>query len=158
MPPGLNFGLGIARLIAAQQRYTRTTTPVYLRLRGFNAAKTASTQWQQMGFRTTPADGPLAVQDVLIDPPPSMSTVSMRTIGASGGKLFVGAKVFTVAAEFISAMQRKLSLTDARKVLSDQSVGLVNEGILYAIVDIQNEVVAGEVTVWVLLCNGAVVR
>lgn len=56
MPAGLQFGFGMQRLLDANQRYMRSSLPVYLRLRNFVDPQTQ--QWAQLGFQIAPTGAP----------------------------------------------------------------------------------------------------
>ncbi len=76
-------------------RGKRTTTPVWMRFRNFGDI--SGRQFSMLGRSITPNPGtnPTGTTDVLVDPPPTMQTMSLRNIGISGGKLRFGARMFT---------------------------------------------------------------
>ena len=154
---GPDFSFGVQRLIGAVQRYTGATTPVYMRFR--NYATLPQTQAAMLGLPVTP--DPLMVtpgtSDVLVDPPPSMNTLSLHDIGISGGKLRFGAKSFLIQAGWVSAQAQTFGFTDP-KLVFNQAVGVVNENMLYSIEDIQHEAVTGCIVSWILVCNANELR
>lgn len=158
MPAGLYFGLGIQRLQDALQGYVRATTPVYLRERKF--APVINTQWAQVGFRIAPTGGEqTGTEDFEIMPAPSMMTMSLHNIGMSGGKLRFGAKQFLISASWVRQRQAATGVPNPKNVFDGQQVlGIVNEGMLYSIEDIQHEVAAGTITSWILVCNSNQLR
>jgi hypothetical protein len=157
MPAGINFGFGIQRLIDAQQRYTRATTEVYLRISAFNEPAEETTQWNQLGFAISPTGVMTGTRDILIDPPPSVHSMSLHNIGMSGGKLRFGAKQFLISATFVDKWALNLGYSDPKDVFGE-SVGLVNGNLLYSVEDIQHETVTGRIISWLITCNANEIR
>lgn len=154
MSTGPMFGVGMQMLQDSQLRWKNTTTPVYLRLKNFEPP--TGQQWAMLGFSISPS-GSVGTTDVLIDPPPTMNTMSLHNIGILAGKLRFGAKSFLISSTFVNAQQAALGLTDPKLVFT-LCVGLVNENMLYSIEDIQHETVAGQIINWQLICNANELR
>jgi hypothetical protein len=157
MSYNLNFGYGLRRLVDSNQRFMRAGNPVYLRLRNFPDVQ--NTDWAQLGFAITPSGALVGTQNVLIDPPPSEQTVSLRDIGRSMGKLRYGAHKFIISDTFVQAQCARMGVTDVSALFKQPFVvGLVTENILYSIEDIVSEQVAGSTITWSISGNGNEIR
>ena len=157
MPPGINFGLGVRRLLDAQQKFTRAGLPTYLRLKNFSPIQGQT--WAQMGFRITPSIGATGTVDIVIDPQPSVVNMSLHNIGQSMGKLRLGAKRFLISSTFSDKIAKQYSLSNERQVWEGANVvGLVYDGLLHSIEDIQPEQAAGKTISWILICNANEVK
>ncbi len=151
--PGAVYGL--RRLQDLQLGYKRTATPAYLRYRNFTSI--GNQQFAQLGFTIRPTADPVGTNDVLIDPPPTMSTLPLKNIGIAGGKLRFGAKCILISSTFVDKQARQLSLADP-KLVFNQCLGIVNENMLYSIEDMQHEMVGSAIINWVLICNANEIR
>lgn len=157
MPFGMNFAVGIRRLVDSQMRFVRVGHPVYLRLRNFPDPQ--DQPWAQLGFSISPTGAQIGTKDVLIEPPPSVWAVSVHNIGQSMGKLRFGARMFLISATFTERQMRARRLASEDLVWRHSDVvGLVTEGKLYSIEDIVPEVVSGRTVTWQLTCNANEIR
>ena len=154
---GVNFGYAVQHLVDSQLNWSRAAHPVYLRLKNFPDPQ--SDLAAGMGFVPAPSGaGPLdsGTKDVLIQPPPAVTPVSLHNIGQSMGKLRFGAKVFVVSATFVSRQKTVRRLTNNDLVWRDPStVGLVMDGLLFSIEDIKHKEAAGHTVAWLLTCNSS---
>ena len=152
---GINFGLGIQRLVDAQQKYMRAGAPVYLRVR--NTLPDQSNDAEGLGFPVA-ASGAMVggTTDILISPPPAVNVLSIGAIGMSGGQLRLGARNFLISGTFVREIAQRFSFPDLMEVWrSGLVVGLVTENVLYAIVGVpsSDDVAALSVT-WMVTGNG----
>lgn len=163
MPPGINFAIGIRRLLDAQQMYMRNTFPFYLRIKNF--VDTQPQTWSQLGFAITPGTPDVGTTDIPIKPPPYSRMVSQRNILMSEGKLRFGARVITISGTFVDAQVRAQGITaptwEEKQNLvwrSPQVIGLVSEALVFSIEDIAHEELAGQTISWILTCNVGEIR
>lgn len=164
MPYNVQFGIGIRRLLDAQQSYMRNSFPFYLRIKNF--ADTQPQTWSQLGFAIAPTGTPnTGVTDIPIKPPPYIRMVSQRNILMSEGKLRFGARVIHISGTFVDAQVRAQGITGAtweqKQNLvwrAPSVVGLVSEGLLFSIEDIAHEELAGQTINWLLTCNAGEIR
>lgn len=157
MSTGVQFEYGLQRLIDANQKFTRSGHPVYLRLRNFSDPQV--NDWAAVGFSISPSGGMVGTTDVLIVPPPGVRMVSIHNIGQSNGKLRFGARIFNISATFVQASMaaRSLAYEDACWNGPDV-VGLVTDNLLFSIEDIAKQVVAGITASFRLTCNANEIR
>ena len=152
---GIHFGLGIQRLVDAQQSYQRAGGAVYLRIK--NSVVSQTDDVEGLGFQETAASGTIAggTTDILITPPPSVSTLSIGSIGMSGGHLRIGARSFLISGTFVRAVIAELGFTSEMELWrSGLIVGLVTDGMLFAIVGVPSgDDVAGTTVTWSVLGN-----
>lgn len=155
---GLQFGYGITRLLDAHQRFVRAGYPVYLRLKNFTPVQ--NEMWAQLGYSIAPTGtAQTGTEDILIDPPPSVASISIHNIGMSAGKLRFGARRFLISQTFVSAQMQAQGLTAARMVWEGPNVlGLVTETLLFSIEDIKHQEVTGTTVSWTLTCNANELR
>jgi hypothetical protein len=153
MPAGMNFALGLQRVLDAQQRYVRNSLPMYLRLRNF--APVTGTLAGQLGFSISPSGTPnVGTTDILIDPPPAQRMVSMHNIGISGGKLMLGARSFLISNSFVVQMMAQLNITNPNLVWEgNQTVGIVTDSKLFSVVEINHSEIAGATVSWDITAN-----
>ena len=154
MPAGVNFGFGLQRIVDAQMRYVRNAHTVYLRLRNFPDLQAVS-QAVQLGFALTPSGtNQVGVQDIQIDPPPSVKMISIHNIGQSMGKLRFGARQFLISGSFVDRQVAQQGLSNQDLVFrAPNVVGLVVDNQLFSIENIAHEELAGKTVIWTLLCN-----
>lgn len=159
MPAGLQFGYGTQRLLDAFQRYTRAAHPIYYRYKLF-ADPQSTSQAAAMGFSVSPSGSvPTGTNDILLDPPPSYSMVSIHNIGMSAGKLRFGARMFIVSQSVTSGLQTQLNLASQELVWrGSQIVGLVTDNLLFSVEDYKHGELAGATIVWELTCNSNEIR
>lgn len=153
---GPKFAFAMQRLIGAQQRYMRSGLPTYLRLKNF--PDTQGQQWSQLGFAVTPVSGGHGTVDILIDPPPATSMISVHNIGMSNGKLRFGARLFTISQEFVLKQMAARGITDPRLVWIDSVVGLITENLLFSIEDIKHRDLSSVPVLWMLTANANEMR
>lgn len=154
---GPNFALGMQRLIGAQQSFTRSGLPTYLRLKNF--VDTQNQQWSELGFAITPVAGTTGTVDILISPPPTFQMISVHNIGMSEGKLRFGARMFTVSGEFVSKQLVAQGLSNPEDIWKGQKVlGLVTENLLFSIEDIKHVDISGVPVLWRLTANANELR
>lgn len=148
---------GMQRLQDSQLAYKRTATPAYLRYKKF--ADIGGNLFAQLGFsiRPDPTTNATGTKDVLIDPPPTMSTLPLKNIGIPGGKLRYGAKSIMISSTFVDAQAALLGFDDP-KLVFNQCLGIFNEKMLYSIEDIQHEMFGGAILNWILVCNANELR
>ena len=152
MSASLSFGYGLQRLIDANQRFTRSGHPVYLRLRNFPDPQV--NDWTALGFSISPSGNLVGTTDVLISPPPGVRAVSVHNIGMSNGKLRFGARTFNISATFVQASMAARGLTTEDACWNGPDViGLVTDNLLFSIEDINQQVVAGATISYRLTCN-----
>jgi len=150
----LTFGEGIRMLLDGHYRFVRSGLRVYLRVQNFNN----SGGFQELGV-PLPAATDSGYTDIMVDPPPAVTDVSMHNIGMSGGKLLMGARSFKVNHSFVLAMRDKYKgIPDDISVFFNwdgtaKVVGFVYENRMHEIVTYKHTDVAGETISWTLTCN-----
>lgn len=143
---------GIQRIMDAQLQFVRNTLPVYLRIRNFAPVNT--TLAGQLGFAVSPSGSNVGTQDILIQPPPAVSMISMHNIGMSGGKLLLGARQFMISQSFVVRQAQALGLDSEQRFWTDKKVvGIVTENFLFSIEDIGHEEMGGVTVVWSIRGN-----
>jgi len=155
---GIPFAEGLRILVDNQQRFLRAGLEVFLRLQNFQSQG----DFQEEGVPYVPT-GTAAINtgytDILIDPPPQVTDVSMHNIGMSGGKLLIGARAFVVSHTFVLNMREQYpDIPDDIAVWFDWDkqtpvVGIVYENRMHEIVFYTHREVAGETVSWKLTCN-----
>lgn len=149
------FAQGLRDLIDGQSRFVRSGLEVYLRLQNFPKS---SGDFQELGlvFQTNTDSG---YTDILIDPPPQVTDVSMHNIGMSGGRLRIGARNFQVSHTFVQKMrQLNSSIPDDIAVWYNWDgntpvTGILYENRMHDIVYYIHKEFAGETISWRLTCN-----
>jgi hypothetical protein len=146
---------GLRSLADTFLRYWQPGLPVYLR---YQEQVNVAGDYSALGFMPSLSgnNAPTGFTDVLIDPPPDVTEISLHNIGIFGGSLHFGAKIFIVSDLFVQNIMAKLNYTDARMVWVDEQVmGLYYDGRLYTILSITHEDVGGQTTLWKLVCNAS---
>jgi hypothetical protein len=168
---GAIFGnFGIRRLLDQNQRFLRKGLPTYLRVKNF----VDNPAFADMGFQYVPsvtgAVVPVGTTDIPIQPPPSVTSVSMHTIMMamlSGGQLRAGARWVFISHTWVKAQMSaqwyldmcaaaNLDPTEPRNVFSGPQVaGIVTAKLLLEIVDLTADYAYGETMSWSLSCNAS---
>lgn len=155
------FGaFGLRRLLDANQRFTAAGLPVYLRVKNFQENVTM-VDAEEVGLSFTPTvTGAITTgtTDILIDPPPEITIVSMHNLGmaaAAGVALKAGARTITISHTWVAARQAQMGYNTPQQVFNDKSVtGIVTDNLLLEPVDITHPDDAfDEIISWRLLCN-----
>lgn len=151
---GMHIGLGLQRLIDAQQRYVQNSRyPVMYRMRNFTPQQ--NTLYAQLGYVITPT-GNTGTTDVQIQPPPMTRLVSQHNIGMSAGRLLFGAREFVVSGSFVNAQQSALGLATPDEVwYAPQLVGIYAYSVLWNIAQVAPEDFGGQTILWSLRCNAS---
>jgi len=163
------FGnFGIRRLADQNQRFLRRGLKVTMRVKNFQD----NSAFADMGFQFTPnPSGPTVPQgttDLVIDPPPSISLISMRTIEAAqkiNVQLRAGARLVVVSHTWVKKQLKanwflnmctlnNLDNTDYENVFKGPMVlGFVTDKLLLSLVDITHDDAYGEPMEWLIRCN-----
>ncbi len=149
-----SFAEGLRFMVDGQQRFTRAGLEVYLRLQNFPSTGAS----QELGVPNI-ATQQTGYTDILIDPPPQVTDVSIHNIGMSGGKLRFGARTFQVSHTFVQRIREQnpnvpddiavwFNFDGATPVL-----GIMYENRMHDIVSYTHREVAGETISWRLTCN-----
>lgn len=155
---GINFASGMQMLFDAQQAYVRDGLEVFIRIENF----VPEGDYIEVGVTFVPTgveEATTGFTDILILPPPSVTSVSMHDIGMSGGKLMFGAKRFIVSDTFVETMMEKYPGIKGkynvwRKWDTTASVmGFVYDNQLFSIENIDKRILAGKPINWILTCN-----
>lgn len=152
MGAGLNLGLGVQRLIDAQQRYIQNSRyPVMYRVRNFSSQQ--NQLYAQLGYVISPT-GQTGTSDIQIVPPPMTKLISQHNIGMSSGRLRFGAREFVISGSFVEAQQSAFGLATPDDVWTfPQFVGIYAYNVLWSIEQIAPEEVGGMTILWTLRCN-----
>jgi hypothetical protein len=152
------FADGMRMMVDDHQRFLRGGLEVFLRIQNFQE----SGPFQEMGVPYVPTGvgrAQTGYTDILIDPPPQVTDVSMHDIGMSGGKLQLGARSFVVSHTFVLNM-RELhpSIKDDIAVWSSWDsmstvIGIMYENRMHDIVVYTHREVGGYTVSWKLTCN-----
>ena len=152
------FADGLRMMVDEQARFTRAGLEVFLRLQNFPSTGAN----QEVGIPYVPT-GVAAAQsgftDLLIDPPPQVTDVSMHNIGMSGGKLLMGARTFNVSHTFVKKMRETYpNIPDDIAVWfgwdgQTPVMGIVYENRMHDIVTYSHREIGGETVSWKLTCN-----
>lgn len=149
---GPYIGYGVQRVLDAQLRYTRSTLPVYLRMRNFTPP--VNSLAAELGFGWTPSGDDKGTTDIEVMPPPAVAMVSTHNIGQSGGKLRFGARTFLFTQTFVTAMLERFNLPDGMTLWrNDALIGFVTDDKLFSIEDIKHRDLGGQTVAWMLTCN-----
>jgi hypothetical protein len=152
------FAEGLAMMVDDQQRFLRSGLEVFLRVQNFQEQGT----FQEVGIPVAPT-GAAAAQtgftDILIDPPPQVTDVSMHDIGMSGGRLLIGARKFKISQSFVTKMRaRNPSIADdiaVWNVWDNQATVLciMYENRAHDIVHYTHTEIGGSTVSWFVFCN-----
>lgn len=152
---GIPFGEGIRMLLDEHYRFVRSGLSVYLRLQNFPN----SGAFQEAGI-PYPAVQDSGFTDILIDPPPQVTDVSMHNIGMSAGKLSLGARNFKISHSFVLDMRTKYpDIPDDISVWKNwdnttaKVIGFVYENRMHEVATLKHTEVAGETISWTITCN-----
>ena len=156
---GPNFAWGIRNVVDAKLNYVRNSNAVYLRTK--NPAVTVSDPTlSKLGFcvpimdLNSPANTESPILDTEIWPSPIVSTVSMREVNASNGKILFGARRFEVSHTWVLAYAQANNITDPAQVFEgSQALGLVTDNRLFSIVNVQPTEGGGGIIMWSLTAN-----
>lgn len=145
------IGQGFQNLIDAQQRWVRGGHTVYLRIRNFPDPQ-ATNPAVQLGFSITPTGTATGTTDILIDPPPSVTMLTMQNVAKSMGKLRIGARQFLISNTFVNLQQTALAFLYPSDVFR-LAIGLVCDGQLFSIEDYAHEEYGGVTLLWTVRGN-----
>lgn len=151
------FGLGIRRLFDANQRYTRSGLPVWVRVKNFQDEG----DYIEVGVPYSPtgtAEFQSGYTDIPIVPPPGVQDVSLHNIGLMAGRLNFGSRIFIISDTFVQAqMQQYSGITDPYDVFRGRdgfaTLGLFYNNRLFSIESITHKEVGGCTVNWKLICN-----
>lgn len=148
-------------MLDSQMKYVRAGLPVYLRVANFTDEEAGESL--EIGFNFSPSGTfDTGFTDILIQPPPTVTDVSMHDIGIAGGRLNFGARYFTISNTFVlqqlqldSFLQN--NITDPYAVFRDRdgykAMGIYYDSRMFSIDDIVHKEVAGKTIWWKLTCN-----
>lgn len=155
---GINFGYGLQMLVDSHQRFTRSGTPVWLRVKNFEDVG----DFIEVGVPYTPT-GAAAAQtgytDIPITPPPDVQGVSLHNIGLNSERLQFGATKFIISHSFVEAQLALYDkIPDPIEVFRSRdgknaAIGLFCYNRLYSIESITHKEVAGRTLVWYIIGN-----
>ena len=152
---------GLRWTLECAQRTTQSGLPVYVRTASPAVSGASSEQFAQFGFQIS-ASGQDVV-DMLIDPPPVVTEVSLRDIGLNSAMISFGARRFVINHSWVRAIQEQkgyydpnTGLPDWYRVFRDPTVvGLFYNDRLFNIVSLTHKDIAGLPWQWNLICNAA---
>lgn len=150
----VSFAEGLRFIVDDQQRFLRAGLEVFLRVQNFPNKGDS----QEMGL-SFPDTQNVGYTDILIDPPPQVTDVSMHNIGMSGGKLNIGARNFQVSHTFVlNQRDKNPNIPDDVSVWFNRDgstpvIGIVYENRMHNIVYYTHKEIAGETVSWRLTCN-----
>jgi hypothetical protein len=139
------------------QNFWRNGLPTFIRFRNFPDIQ--QEDWAALGFSIAPSGSQVGTTDILVNPQPTITPVSVHNIGQSMGKLRFGAKQFRISQTFVQKMMAQRGIATPQELWRDPTtVGLVMEGLLFSIEDVKHYDVGGCIMAWVLTCNANEIR
>jgi hypothetical protein len=136
-------------LLDDRLRVTHSGATVYLRMK---LDKQVDREFEEYGFTLHTVDADLI--DMEIEPPPSVSNVSMHNIGMSDTRLQFGAHQFEVSHTFIEEMMDRLGVTDGYSVWRHSTVvGIMYDGSLFSLESIVPKAANKEIVKWIITGN-----
>jgi len=159
--PGVGLGMGMRRLVDANQRFFRGGLPVFYVVKNFDEA---GEDFAEMGFEFIPSvtgalvsGGLVGTTQTVIAPPPSVILMTNKQISdavAAGSALRMGARSITVSHTWVKAIQAAKSYNNPRQVFNDPSVvGFYHDNLLFSVVSFTHRDVYGDLIDWQCLCN-----
>lgn len=155
---------GFRASLERAQRFAGQSFPTYLRVYTLEGQDALNQEYVEFGVQVS-ASGSMAVQDILIDPPPIVSEVPLRDIGLNSAQLSFGARRFLVNHSWVLSRQREMQyfipdsdpqLPDWYRVFRDSSVvGLFYQNLLFKIESITHQDIGSEPWAWNIVANAA---
>jgi hypothetical protein len=145
---------GISRLIDSNDRVFNMGNPVYYVINNFVTVTS-----NEIGLPITGAGGTGGggTQDILIDPPPEISTVSANYIASvmqAGVTLRMGSLVFTVSDTWVKAEMTARGFSNPQQVFEDSTVqGFRYLGTLYNMDRATPNAGIGNILNWTVIAN-----
>lgn len=136
------------------QRFTESGLDVFLRTK--NSTTVDDSEAAEYGFQVSIAetDGEDGVSDILIDPPPAVSVMSMHDIGLNQGNLMFGAHEFHVSHTWVMEQMEANNYDDPYLVFrSANIVGIFYNGRLFSLESITPQAVGNEILNWLIVGN-----
>lgn len=150
---------GLQSLLDSHQRFTNTANgDVYLRVKNFpeDADSGQPQDFVEVGVPlTVTGSEEVGVEDILIDPPPTVNEISAHNLGmlaAANVRLNFGSQIFRISNTWVQAQMQQLGITDPRQVFrnrdGNKAVGIYYEGRLFTIENIIAKTAGGDVLSW----------
>lgn len=146
-------------MLDGQQRFIASSKQVFIRVQNFQNTG----DYLEVGVPFAPTGTALAESgftDIMIDPPPEMTDVSMHNIGLLAGRLNFGDKIMTVSHSFVlNILQTYPSISDPYDVWRNWDnqtpvIGIVYQNRMWSIDSITNRQLSGETISWKLILKG----
>lgn len=163
---GVPIGAGLRFLQDAHQRFTRSGTPVHLRVKNFTEEKADGSpeEYIEVGVEFAPSGThETGVTDILIDPPPAVQDVSPRNVGKEMySRLNFGSHIFHISHTWVQQQMDELRIKEPTDVFGirdgKRAVGLVFLGQLFEVEKVTHDIAGGEFIGWKVIGNALEVK
>ena len=150
-----NFGLafGARFILDGHQNWAKEGFPVYLRVQNTDASTDEFTELGIQVNSSSVSGG--GTQDLLIQPQPTVSNVSLHNIGLPDTTLLMGAKNFEISHTWVLKWMKANNYENIESTFRDPSkvLGIVYNKELYSIVDIRPDMLGGDIVSWTIGAN-----